>query len=78
MSLATLKNRYRDILDNSMARVNAEVAATALSMALSGRHPVMTMFWLNSKAGFSPKSHVDVNAETKIVWQEPPDTPDGE
>src|ERR1700722_12464259 len=51
-SLKTLRKHYRNELDRGYMEANASVAKTLFTMATSGQHPVATIFWLKSRAGW--------------------------
>lgn len=57
-SEATLQRRCRHELRTGKLVANARVAMTAFEMAVSGRHPQMTRFWLRCNAGWSEKRSV--------------------
>jgi hypothetical protein len=52
---ATAQARWAE----GIAKANAQVAETLFSMAVSGKHPVMTIFWAKTRMGFSEKIRVD-------------------
>jgi len=52
----TLRKHFRRELDQGAAKANAAVAQTAYKMAISGRHPAMTMFYLKCRAGWKEKT----------------------
>ena len=51
-SSKTLRKHFREELDTGAADANASVAQTAYKMATSGRCPIITIFWLKSRAGW--------------------------
>ena len=51
-SAKTLRKYFRAELDLGELEANATVANAAYKMATSGRHPVMTMFWMKCRAGW--------------------------
>lgn len=52
MCLDTLKKYADDELQRGKAKAKAQVMQTAYKMAMSGKHPAMTMFWLKCQAGW--------------------------
>ncbi len=48
----TLKKYAKEVLMRGKAKAKAAVMQTAYKMALSGKVPVMTMFWLKTQAGW--------------------------
>lgn len=58
-----LKRYYRKelVIANNLA--NAMVAKTALGMAISGRYPAMTQFWLKSRAKWKETSAVELTGK---------------
>jgi len=51
---------YAQEFETAEALVNAKVAKVALDMALSGRNPEMTQFWLKSRAGWCEKNRLEI------------------
>jgi len=52
VSINTLKRKFRHELRDGKAVLTHKVVRVALEMALSGRHPSMTQFWLKCNAGW--------------------------
>jgi hypothetical protein len=52
MSVDTLAKHFRYELDNGKLIQDAKVAGTAYYLAVSGREPSMTRFWLRSRMGW--------------------------
>jgi hypothetical protein len=48
----TLRKHFREELDKGSLDANATVAQTAFQMAISGKHPLMTMFWMKCRGGW--------------------------
>ncbi len=59
MSKQTLSKYYKDIM--AIVRIDniCQVAETAFSMAVSGKHPAMTMFYLKTQARWRETDHAD-------------------
>jgi len=51
-STKTLRKHFRKELTLGGPEANAKVAQTAYQMAISGKHPSLTMFWLKTRAGW--------------------------
>lgn len=64
-----LKLYYGRELSVSMNLANAMVARQALQMALSGRNPDMTKFWLKAQAGWQEKTAVDITSNGKTLGE---------
>lgn len=58
-----LKLFYARELKVQLNLANAMVARRALGMALDGRHPDMTKFWLKTRAGWKETSAVEVSGK---------------
>jgi len=52
MCLDTLKKYAEEALQRGKAKAKAQVMQTAYKMALSGKTPAMTIFWLKTRAGW--------------------------
>lgn len=65
IELKMLKLYYTKELTVSMNIANAMVARQALQMAMSGRSPDMTKFWLKARAGWQEKTSVDITTNGK-------------
>jgi AcrR family transcriptional regulator len=55
VSEPTLRKHFRDELDRAYIAANAKVVQTAFEMAVSGKAPAMTIFWLKARMGWSEK-----------------------
>ena len=55
MCLDTLKKYADPQLQQGKAKTKAQVMQTAFKMAVSGKTPAMTMFWLKTQAGWREK-----------------------
>lgn len=64
-----LKLYYTNELKISANLANAMVARAALQMALSGRSPDMTKFWLKCRAGWNDVQKVDITSNGKTLDQ---------
>lgn len=64
-----LKLYYERELRVTMNIANAMVARQALQMALSGRNPDMTKFWLKAKAGWRETTGVDITSNGKTLGE---------
>lgn len=62
-----LKLYYGRELTVTMNIANAMVARVALQMALNGRSPDMTKFWLKAKAGWTETTKVDVTSNGRTL-----------
>lgn len=58
-----LKNYYSKELNVSKSVANMIVARKALEMAVSGRYPDMTKFWLKSQAKWKETNHVELTGK---------------
>jgi hypothetical protein len=68
--LETLKKYAGEMLDRGKAKAKAQVMQSAFKMALSGKHPAMTTFWLKTQCGWREKGveqPVTVNIQAKPV-----------
>jgi transcriptional regulator with XRE-family HTH domain len=55
ISSVTLRKYFRGELDTAYVMANAKVVQTAFEMAVSGKTPAMTIFWLKARMGWSEK-----------------------
>jgi len=65
--LETLKKYAGEMLERGKAKAKAQVMQSAFKMALSGKHPTMTTFWLKTQCGWREKGveqPVTVNIQT--------------
>lgn len=62
-----LKLYYEKELRVTLNLANAMVARVALQLAMSGRNPDMTKFWLKAKAGWTETTKVDVTSNGKTL-----------
>lgn len=62
-----LKLYYDKELRVTMNLANAMVARVALQLAMSGRNPDMTKFWLKAKAGWKETTGVDITSNGKTL-----------
>jgi hypothetical protein len=53
----TLRKHFRRELLLGATKANSKVAETAYQMAISGKSPVMTIFWLKCRGGWKEKEH---------------------
>ena len=51
-SVKTLRRHFRLELDKSATEANAQVAQTLFKMAISGKFPLATIFWMKARAGW--------------------------
>ena len=66
---ATLHKYYKTHMDTARERRTARVAGVAYEMAVSGKSPSMTTFYLKTQAGWTPKQHVVVEDKSfDIQW----------
>jgi len=73
-SAKTLRKYYREDLDRGTLDANANVAQTLFQMAISGKDPASTMFWLKCRAGWKDRPAVDFATSAPppfIVAKEP-------
>lgn len=52
----TLRKHFRRELDCGEDKANAQVANTGFKMAVSGKFPIMTKFWLQARNGWKESS----------------------
>ena len=55
-SVKTLRRHFRPELDKSATEANAQVAQTLFKMAISGKFPLATIFWMKARAGWRDQS----------------------
>ena len=61
VSKATLDRRISEdeelklVIEKGRANIIEQVASVALQMAISGKHPAMTQFWLRCNAGWTDR-----------------------
>jgi hypothetical protein len=74
----SLRRHFRRELSLAMVEMTAKVRQTAFRLATSGRHPRMTMFWLRTRARWSPRpeQRPAVIEEYVIEDYQPPGTTD--
>lgn len=58
-SVKTLRRHFREELDRGVIEARAKVSQTAFQMAVSGKYPAMTMFWLKSNCGWRDGQEFD-------------------
>jgi uncharacterized membrane protein YebE (DUF533 family) len=63
---ATMKRRYTEHLKKGRAVARGAVAKTAYQMAVGGKVPAMTMFWLKTQCGFRERDLEESNQQTII------------
>lgn len=51
-SAKTLREHFREELDGGALEANTNVVQTLYKMAVSGQHPMATLFWLKCRAGW--------------------------
>lgn len=81
MSEATLKRKFRDELDIGRALAKSKVQQTAFKMAISGKQPAMTMFWLKTQCHWKEttvnehtgKDGKDLPSTIKVEFVKPTD-----
>lgn len=61
IGLTTLKKYFRDELDLGHVRANAAVAETCFKMAVSGKVPAATFFWMKTRAGWREVNRTEVS-----------------
>ncbi len=54
-----------DALEKGRAQAGAKVMKTAFDMATSGKHPIMTMFWLKCREGWKESMVIEHKDEGK-------------
>jgi hypothetical protein len=52
ISISTLKRKFPEEVQNGKATLTGKVISLCTEMALSGKHPQVTMFWLRQNAGW--------------------------
>lgn len=70
MCLDTLKKYADDHLQRGKAKAKAQVMQSAYKMAMSGKHPAMTMFWLKTQCGWREKG-VDTSVTVNLTPTSP-------
>lgn len=71
MCESSLKNHYADVLHSAVKESNADVVETLLTMATSGQHPAVSMFWAKTRMGWRETNNLDHSGEIKINWVDP-------
>lgn len=70
VSEKTVRKHYEAELADGRAISDAGVISCAYRMAVSGRHPAMTMFWLKTQLGWREVTRVEtVGADGKPIEQ---------
>ena len=52
VSAKTLRKYFREVLNRSASRANAQVISTMFRMATSGEHAAATIFWCKTRMGW--------------------------
>jgi hypothetical protein len=60
ISIATLKRRCMKEINSGRVFAKAVVQATAYDMAISGKHPAMTIFWLKTRCKWREKNRFEL------------------
>ena len=55
----TMYKYFRDELETSAVKANSKVAETAYAMAVSGKCPAATFFWLKCRAQWRETTHLE-------------------
>jgi hypothetical protein len=63
ISTVTLFRYFKPELEVAKIKANSRVAETAYNMAISGKCPAATFFWLKCRAGWREKEHVIVGGD---------------
>lgn len=66
VSRPTLNKHYETELDAGKQKMDAQVKGTLFRMAISGRYPAATFFYLKTKCGFREKDELEHSGEIKI------------
>lgn len=56
-------DRVKEALERGRARASADIMGKAYEMAVSGEHPVMTIFWLKVRCRWTDKVYVAEDKE---------------
>lgn len=59
-------DKLRDAIDAGRNKANMAVSKTAYSMAVSGKVPAMTMFWLKCRARWKETTHHEVSGKLTL------------
>lgn len=62
VSARTLRLRYREELDLGLEIANARVSMALYTLAVSGKCPAATMFWLKCRAGWRETGRLQLEA----------------
>jgi hypothetical protein len=55
----TLRKHFRDVLDTSADKADAQVAASLFKMAISGKCPAAAIFWMKARRGWRETSRLE-------------------
>ena len=69
-SVNTLKKYYKMELRDGLEMSNARVAETLFRMALSGRVPAATFFWLKTRAGWRETTSIEHSGSLEAISDE--------
>jgi predicted transcriptional regulator len=61
----TLRNHYREELDNAMAQANAKVGGALFQKAMGGDTTAM-IFWMKTRAGWREQQDLTVKADSEF------------
>jgi len=77
LSESTLQRHCREPLEQGRAKAKSQVSQTAFQMAVSGKQPAMTMFWLKTQCRWrevhEPDPSAQDNSQPKVVILRIPD-----
>jgi hypothetical protein len=81
-STTTLRKHFAEELRQGALEAKAQMLGTLFKLAVSGRHPTLTMFWLKTRGGWSetgnPEEAIEPDREPRWVVQvyQPPRSPE--
>ena len=55
----TLRKHFRDVLDTSADKADAQVAASLFKMAISGKSAAAAIFWMKARRGWSETNRLE-------------------
>jgi hypothetical protein len=69
-STTTLRKHFPEELRQGALEAKAQLLGTLFKMAVSGRHPAMTMFWLKTRSNWSEKGNQEeaIEPDRQYRW----------
>jgi len=83
-STTTLRKHFREELRQGPLEARAQMLSRLFKLAVSGRHPAQTMFWLKTRAGWRETGNQEeaITPNRPIRWvvqvYQPPRSPDAQ